>query len=111
MSRGHAVRYYSFREFQDKIEDAGAEFIACDEYLAEVSKEVESGKKTMSAMDMTVVEPDALNGLCDPAMVYRSVNQLEFLAKANVFLTHNGMNHKNKTKKCRMIRILETFFG
>lgn len=29
---GHEVYYYSFREFQEKIEAAGAHFIGCDDY-------------------------------------------------------------------------------
>lgn len=39
-----------------------------------------------------VVDPDSLNGLADNVKVFRKVNQLEVLSKANVFLTHNGMN-------------------
>ncbi len=31
--RGHCVRYYSFSEFREKIEEAGAEYISCEEFL------------------------------------------------------------------------------
>lgn len=36
--RGHQVWYYSFQEFQEKIEDAGAVFIGCDPYLPQLSQ-------------------------------------------------------------------------
>ena len=32
VSRGHEVYYYSFNQFKDVIEDAGAQFISCDEF-------------------------------------------------------------------------------
>lgn len=38
VNRGHQVWYYSFLEFQGKIEGAGAAFIACDEFLPQVSQ-------------------------------------------------------------------------
>ena len=44
-----------------------------------------------------VVEPDTLNGISDNVKVYQSVNQLEILSKANVFLTHNGMNSTSES--------------
>ena len=44
-----------------------------------------------------VVDPDTLNGLADNVKVYRSVNQLDILSKANVFLTHNGMNSTSES--------------
>ncbi len=59
VSRGNKVRYYSFNEFKEKIESTGATFIACDEYLPEVSKDVENGEKTMSVTDMTIVDLQA----------------------------------------------------
>lgn len=31
--RGHEVRYYSFEEFRNKIEGAGAQFVRRDAYL------------------------------------------------------------------------------
>ena len=56
VSRGNIVRFYSFNEFKEKVEATGATFISCDAYLAEVEKEVESGEKTMSTTDMTIVD-------------------------------------------------------
>ncbi|WP_268625074.1 macrolide family glycosyltransferase [Paenibacillus alvei] len=38
VNRGHQVWYYSFLEFQKKIEGAGAAFIACDEFLPQLSQ-------------------------------------------------------------------------
>lgn len=34
--RGNEVLYYSFNEFREKIEGAGAQFISCDKYLPEL---------------------------------------------------------------------------
>lgn len=36
---GHEVWYYSFKEFQEKIEGAGAKFIRCDEFLPPISQQ------------------------------------------------------------------------
>lgn len=38
INRGHQVWYYSFLEFQEKIEGAGATFIPCDEFLPQLSQ-------------------------------------------------------------------------
>lgn len=35
-SRGHEVLYYSYQPFREKIEAAGAEFVPCDEFDAEM---------------------------------------------------------------------------
>lgn len=39
VNKGHQVWYYSFQEFQEKIEGAGAVFIACDEFLPKASQQ------------------------------------------------------------------------
>lgn len=39
VSRGHEVWYYSFKDFQEKIEDVGAQFIPCDEFLPPISQQ------------------------------------------------------------------------
>ena len=44
-----------------------------------------------------VVDPESINGLAENVKVYRNVNQLEVLSKANVFLTHNGMNSTSES--------------
>lgn len=39
VNRGHRVWYYSFNAFKEKIEEAGAKFIGCDQYLPELQSE------------------------------------------------------------------------
>lgn len=56
VNRGNNVRYYSFNEFQDKIESTGAQFVSCDAYLPEVSEEIVSGSTAMSTTEMTIVD-------------------------------------------------------
>jgi len=56
VNRGNNVRYYSFTEFREKIEKTGAEFIACDEWLPEISDTVSGGEETMSVTEMTVTD-------------------------------------------------------
>ncbi|KIL75830.1 macrolide family glycosyltransferase [Bacillus badius] len=38
VNRGHQVWYYAFSEFQKQIEDAGATYIACDEFLPRLTQ-------------------------------------------------------------------------
>ena len=38
--RGHRVRYYSFEEFQVKLEGAGAEFVPCDTFLSPAPRDL-----------------------------------------------------------------------
>ncbi|MBE5961355.1 MAG: glucosyltransferase [Lachnospiraceae bacterium] len=56
VKRGNTVRYYSFEPFKDKIEEAGAEFIACEKYLPELRKQDEKkiGKDFSALMDMVM---------------------------------------------------------
>lgn len=56
VNRGNEIVYYSFREFKEKIEDAGARCICCDEYLPELKKEDEKkvGKDFSLLIDMIV---------------------------------------------------------
>ena len=56
VSRGDAVRFYSFNEFKEKVEATGATFVGCDEYLAEVAQGVITGEETMSTTEMTIVD-------------------------------------------------------
>lgn len=35
VNRGHEVLYYSYEAFREKIETAGAKFVACDKYDVE----------------------------------------------------------------------------
>lgn len=54
--RGHEVWYYSFDIFKEKIENAGARYIGCDEYLPELYPEDEKkvGKDFASLIEMVV---------------------------------------------------------
>ena len=61
VERGHQVRYYSFDRFQKQIEEAGADFISCDQYLPEVNersirklKKVSSTEMTLNAIETTL---------------------------------------------------------
>ncbi len=54
VKRGNRVRFYSFREFEEKIRSTGAEFISCDAYLPRLSGREEAGLKTVSTTEMTV---------------------------------------------------------
>ncbi|HBA02769.1 MAG TPA: glucosyltransferase, partial [Clostridium sp.] len=52
--RGHEVWYYSFDEFKEKIEGAGAKFISCNEYLPELKPgdEKKIGKDFAALIEM-----------------------------------------------------------
>lgn len=54
VKRGHEVWYYSFNEFQKKIENTGAKFIPCNDYLPEFTPEIEKkvGKDFASLIEM-----------------------------------------------------------
>ncbi|MGG4393145.1 macrolide family glycosyltransferase [Paenibacillus thiaminolyticus] len=64
VNRGHQVWYYSFLEFQGKIEGAGAAFIACDEFLPQLSpKELDRkvGKDFAALIEMVADTTIALD--------------------------------------------------
>lgn len=52
--RGNVVRFYSFDEFKEKIQSAGAEFISCDPFLPELTQQEETGLKNVSTTEMTI---------------------------------------------------------
>ena len=52
--RGNAVRFYSFREFEEKIRATKAEFVACDDYMPALTAREMAGLKTVSTTEMTV---------------------------------------------------------
>lgn len=45
VNRGHEVWYYSYEPFREKIENAGAKFIPCDEYDAELKMKPEDAAR------------------------------------------------------------------
>ncbi|WP_050182759.1 macrolide family glycosyltransferase [Domibacillus robiginosus] len=64
VNRGHEVWYYSFLEFQEKIEKAGAKFVSCDEFLPLISdKELNRkvGKDFASLIEMVAETTIALD--------------------------------------------------
>ena len=52
--RGHAVRFYSFEVFREKIEAAGVEFVPCDGYLPPLSEKEQAGLMKVSTTGMTL---------------------------------------------------------
>lgn len=54
VKRGHNVRYYSFNVFKDKIEEAGAEYISCDQYLLKLDKKSEKALRKVSTTEMSI---------------------------------------------------------
>lgn len=52
--RGNIVRFYSFNEFKNKIKFTGADFISCDLFLPELTKQEEAGLKKVSTTEMTI---------------------------------------------------------
>lgn len=52
--RGHEVRYYSFDEFRDKVEGAGATFVSCDAYLPGIDDATERRLRKVSTTEMSV---------------------------------------------------------
>ena len=52
--RGHAIRYYSFAEFREKIEDTGACYVSCDAFLTPLDRESERRMRRVSTTEMSV---------------------------------------------------------
>ncbi|MBR0405877.1 MAG: glycosyl transferase [Eggerthellaceae bacterium] len=65
--RGHEVRYYSFEEFRDKIEGAGADFVSCDSYLPAVDAKTERKLREVSTTEMSVISFRTV-GILDPVI-------------------------------------------
>lgn len=56
VKRGHRVRYYSFPDFKEKIENAGAEYVSCEEYLPPTPEDLDkkAGKDFAALIEMVV---------------------------------------------------------
>ena len=65
--RGHEVRYYSFKEFQERIEGAGAEFVGCDAYLPAIDSDAERRLRKVSTTEMSV-QSFRIVGILDPVI-------------------------------------------
>lgn len=63
VARGNTVRFYSFREFQEKIAATGAEFVPCDEYLPPLTRQQEEGLKNVSTTEMTIQDIRITRGM------------------------------------------------
>ena len=63
--RGNIVRFYSFKEFEEKIKAAGADFIACDSFLPQLTKQEEAGLKNVSTTEMTIQDIRITLGMDD----------------------------------------------
>lgn len=53
-AHGHKIRYYSFDEFADRIEEAGAQFISLDEYLPPLDESSVKRMRRVSSTEMSV---------------------------------------------------------
>ncbi len=52
--RGNVVRFYSFDEFEKKINATGAAFISCNAFLPDLTAREEAGLKKVSTTEMTI---------------------------------------------------------
>ncbi len=52
--RGNIVRFYSFKEFEEKIKTTDADFISCDPFLPKLTGQEEAGLKNASTTEMTI---------------------------------------------------------
>ena len=65
VSRGDTVRFYSFEEFREKIVPTGAEYISCDRFLPELSKQQEENLKNISTTEMSIQDIRITIGMTD----------------------------------------------
>jgi len=76
VNRGHEVLYYSYKPFREKIEAAGARFVACDEFDAELRLTQEEAARLGSDLALsTRVLVDTTLSLDD--MVCREMQRLQ----------------------------------
>lgn len=54
VSRGDKVRFYSFAEFREKIAATGAEYVSCDRFLPELSRQEEENLRNVSTTEMSI---------------------------------------------------------
>ena len=75
-ARGHRVVYYSYDDFREKLEDAGAEFISCNGFDAQMHLTREEGAKVGSDLALSArVLVDTTLALDEP--VCRQMEQLK----------------------------------
>lgn len=96
---GNAVRFYSFDEFKEKINTTGAEFVSCDSFLPDLTKQEETNLKNVSTTEMTVQDIRITLGMNDfldkefksfqPDVVY--TDSVCFWGKLNAWKHHVPM--------------------
>lgn len=97
--RGNTVRFYSFDEFKEKINTTGAEFVSCDSFLPDLTRQEETNLKNVSTTEMTVQDIRITLGMNDfldkefksfqPDVVY--TDSVCFWGKLNAWKHHVPM--------------------
>lgn len=84
INNGHEVWYYSFLEFQEKIQGAGARFIPCDDYLPPMSLE-EQEKKVCS--ELKVFQPDYIvsDSICFWGKLFAQKLEIPYICSTTTF--------------------------
>ncbi|MEK5057076.1 glucosyltransferase [Paenibacillus sp. FSL H7-0326] len=129
VNRGHEVWYYSFLEFQEKIQASGASFIACDEYLPKLSPEeldrkagkdfaalIEMVADTTIALDAKVckelqeLQPDCIvsDSLCFWGKLFASKLKIPYICSTTTFAFNQ---HTAKLMKRSFRELLKMAFG
>ncbi len=54
VDRGNKVYFFSFKEFEEKINNTGSEFIECDSFLPKLNENELAGLKSVSTTEMTI---------------------------------------------------------
>lgn len=64
VGRGHRVRYYTFSEFEEKLRDAGAEVILCDDAMPPAPDDLHKrvGRDFSLLMEMVIAVTEKLHG-------------------------------------------------
>ncbi|MGM9949715.1 MAG: macrolide family glycosyltransferase [Lysinibacillus sp.] len=127
--RGHEVWYYSFLEFQQKIESAGARFIACDEFLPSISEEelerkagkdfaalIEMVADTTVAMDekvcaeLTAFRPDCIvsDSVCFWGKLFAKKLGVRYICSTTTFAFNR---HTAKLMKRSITEIVKMIIG
>ena len=54
VERGNQVRFYSFRDFEEKIQFTGATYVSCEEFLPTLTEAEEKALKDVSLTEMSI---------------------------------------------------------
>ncbi|MEL4025330.1 macrolide family glycosyltransferase [Lysinibacillus endophyticus] len=129
VKRGNEVRYYSFNEFQTKIEGAGAKFVSCDEFLPSITEQEiakKAGKNFTSLIEMLVdttiamdqkvcaelkeLQPDCIvsDSLCVWGKLFAKKLNIPYICSTTSFAFNK---HTAKLMKRGMKEIFNMIFG